>query len=176
MEQEGKAKKQKKSVCKSTHNISVSPEKTKNIIRNRMQSKLEAAHAQLHSKEKRYWMQQAQTLFGEESGTPEEERDLATQLMRKRTVTSLASKFNSEAKKPHDEFERNGVFEPKDDAPQQSPVPESQDDVEPTPTLNETLPVETQNEDASATDKGDKEEDDELPNPFLESMKDFGEE
>lgn len=144
-------------------------------MRQRMKSKLETAHAQLQFEKEHCWMQQVRTLFLERSGAPKEERDLATQLIKKRTNTSLASIFNSKAKKMCDEFERNGMFEPEGDAPQQPPVPEKHEDVKPTPTLDDTLPVGTQNKDTSAEEKEDEQEADELPNTFLESMKDFEE-
>lgn len=120
-------------------------------------------------------MEHTQLLFGKGFGALIEERDPSTQSMRKQTVTSLASMFNSEAKKMHDEFERNGMFELKIAALQQPSAPERPKDVIPTPTLDETLPVETQNEEASVEEKEDEEEEDKLSDSFVESIKDFGE-
>lgn len=121
-------------------------------------------------------MKHVQMLFRNGSCATKEERDFATKTMRKRTITSLAGMLNSEAKKNSEELDHKDMFEPQDDAPQQLPVPERHEDVERTPTFDKAPPIGTQNGFAAEKENEYEEDGDKLPDLFLESVKDFGEE
>lgn len=127
-------------------------------------------------------MQQAEALFAEGSGATEDERKLATQLMRKRAMSHLAEMLAEDAKRTHGQFEQQRFFDKDQSQPSSSPLsPHPNENEETDATAQEDEPLKTPQAEESEKLNEDEdaaleflEEGDDAGNPFRTQGDDFG--